>query len=104
MKCTGNINCPIHNEHITHSLKKDNKPSIGSPVVIDTDKGKIYGPFASWADAEWFSGRYSGGSWNIFNLTEPNNPHITLPYWDRNKTPYSDVPQYEWNGKAWMRT
>lgn len=80
------------------------KPSIGSPVVVDADKGIIYGPFASWAEAEWFSDRYSRGTWNTFNLQEPNSPHIQSNMYDKDKNAHYDVPQYEWNGKAWTRT
>lgn len=92
MECTGrkdfhNQDLPAHVEH--------NKPNIGSPVVVDAEKGIIYGPFASWNDAEWFSETYLGGNPNIVNLTEPNPPHIQV---------LDTVPQYEWNGKAWMRT
>lgn len=56
---------------------------LGQPVVVDVDKGRIYGPFKSWEDAEWFSEQWSYGMWGVVNLDSPN---FAVP---RHSTPMS---------------
>lgn len=59
----------------------------GSPVVVDSSRETVYGPFKTYADAEEFSQVNSLGAWAVINLEDPNyvkpDPMVT---WD-NKVP-----------------